>query len=123
VGRQPAINRTRLEAIRAIRTPGRSSLLERVIRLFEDESADLLAQLEDAIERCQAEEVRAAAHKFKSVSGNVGADSLAAWCLELERQGQEGRLDGSVRILGEIRNEHDRATAALRTELRRETGD
>jgi len=123
VGRQPAINRSRLDEIRAIQTPGRSSLLERVIHLFEDESAELLSQLEDAIDRCQAEEVRAAAHKFKSVSGNVGADSLAAWCMELERKGQEGRLDGSLRILGEIRNEHDRASVALRSELGRTAED
>lgn len=114
------INPERLEEIRAIQRPGGSAeLLERVIRLFEEESAVLLLQLEDAIERCQAEEVRAAAHKFKSISGNVGAEILSARCFELEQKGREGRLDGSGEILEEIREEHDRASAALTSELHR----
>ena len=112
------INPQRLDEIRAIRRPDGTSLLERVIGLFEEESVALLLTLEDAIERCQAEEVRAAAHKFKSVSGNVGAEVLSAWCLELEQKSQKGQLDGSVEILDEIRDEHGRASAALASELR-----
>ena len=115
------LNPQRLDEIRAIQRPGGTAeLLERLIRLFDEESAVLLLQLEDAIERCQAEEVRAAAHKFKSVSGNVGAEALSAWCYELEQKGREGRLDGSEEILEEIRNEHDRASAALTSELNRQ---
>ena len=113
------INPQRLDEIRAIQPPGAANLLERIIRLFEEESAVLLLQLEDAIERSQAEDVRAAAHKFKSVSGNVGAEALSAWCLELEQKGREGRLEGSDEILEEIRNEHDKASTALTTELDR----
>ena len=114
------LNPQRLDEIRAIQCPGGAAeLLERLIRLFDEESAVLLLQLEDAIERCQAEEVRAAAHKFKSVSGNVGAETLSAWCYELEQKGRAGRLDGSEEILEEIRNEHDRASAALTSELDR----
>jgi len=123
VDRGPTINRRRLDDLRAIRSPGRPSLLERVVRLFEQESAELLSQLADAIERGQAEEVRAAAHKFKSVSGNVGADALAAWCLELEQRGQESRLDDSADILDEMRSEHAKASAALASELRRTPAD
>jgi two-component system sensor histidine kinase/response regulator len=117
------INPQRLDEIRAIQRPGGASLIERLIRLFDEESAVLLMQLEDAIERCQAEEVRAAAHKFKSVSGNVGAEALSAWCLELEQKGREGQLDGSVEILEEIRNEHARASEALSSELNRSSVD
>lgn len=115
------LNPQRLDEIRAIQRPGGAAeLLERVIRLFDEESAVLLLQLEDAIERRQAEEVRAAAHKFKSVSGNVGAETLSAWCYELEQKGREGHLDGSEEILEEIRDEHDRASAALTSELNRQ---
>ena len=113
------LNPQRLDEIRAVQRPGGTSLIERIIRLFEEESAVLLLQLEDAIERSQAEEVRAAAHKFKSVSGNVGAEALSSWCLELEQKGREGRLDGSAEILEAIRDEHDRASAALSSELNR----
>ena len=123
MNRGPTINKQRLEDLRAIGSPGRPSLLERVVRLFEQESAELLSQLADAIERGQAEEVRAAAHKFKSVSGNVGADALAAQCLELEQRGQEGRLDDGADLLEEMRSEHARASSALSSELRRTPGD
>jgi HPt (histidine-containing phosphotransfer) domain-containing protein len=113
VGRGPTINWQRLEEIRAIQRPGGGSLLERVIQLFEQESVELLSRLGEAVERREAEAVRAAAHKFKSLSGNVGADALAACCHELEQRGQEGRLDDSTEILEEIRGEHARASAAL----------
>ena len=123
MGRGPTINRRRLDEIRAIKRPGASSLLDRVIQLFEEESAELLSALENAIQHRQAEAVRAAAHKFKSVSGNIGADALASWCLELEMKGEEDRLDGSVEILEEIRVEHGRASAELVSELTRVRGD
>jgi HPt (histidine-containing phosphotransfer) domain-containing protein len=122
VGRGPTINWQRLDEIRSIRRPGGASLLERVIRLFEQESVELLSQLSDAIERREAEAVRAAAHKFKSLSGNVGADALAATCHELEQQGQSGRLDDGERVLEEIRREHARASAALTSEQARGSG-
>jgi HPt (histidine-containing phosphotransfer) domain-containing protein len=94
-------------------------LLERIVRLFEQESAELLSRLETAIDSLQADEVCAAAHKFKSVSGNVGATALAAQCQELEQKGREDRLEGSAEILDEIRSEHARASAELATELDR----
>ena len=121
--RGPTINHQRLDMIRAIQRPDGSSLLERVIHLFEGESAALLIQLEDAIERHQAEEIRTVAHKFKSVSGNVGADALAACCLELEQKGRDDRLDGSAEILEEIRSEHGKASVALRSELDQLSGN
>jgi HPt (histidine-containing phosphotransfer) domain-containing protein len=116
VGRGPTINRQRLDEIRAIRRPDGVSLLERVIGLFEQESVELISQLSRAVEEGRAEAVRAAAHKFKSLSGNVGADALAACCHELEQRGQAGRLDGSAEILQEIRHEHARASAELTSE-------
>ena len=119
MSRGQTLNPQRLDEIRAVQQPGGASLIERITRLFDEESAVLLLQLEDAIERSQAEEVRAAAHKFKSVSGNVGAEVLSSWCLDLEKMGREGRLDGSAEILEEIRDEHDRASAALSSELNR----
>ena len=122
MGKGPTINWKRLDEIRAIRRPGGGSLLERVIQLFEQESAELLLQLGEAVERREAEAVRAAAHKFKSLSGNVGADALAAWCQDLEQRGQEGRLDESTEILEEIRSEHARASAELTSEPARISG-
>ena len=122
MGRGPAINWHRLEEIRAIQRPGGGSLLDRVICLFEQESVELLSQLGKAIELREAEAVRAAAHKFKSLSGNVGADALAACCQELEQIGQEGRLDDSAEILDEIRNEHARASEALTSRPARSSG-
>jgi len=123
LGRGPTLNRRRLDEIREIQLPGRPSLLTRVVQLFAEESLVLLSQLENAIERGQAEEVRSAAHKFKSVSGNLGADALAAWCLELEQRGQEGRLDDCAEILDEMRDEYARASTALASELNRTSGD
>jgi len=119
VGKGPTINGRRLDELRAIQRPGTPSLLERIVRIYEQEAAELLSQLETAIEYGQAAEIRAAAHKFKSVSGNVGADALAAWCQELEQKGREDRLEGSAELLDEIRDEHARASAELTSELGR----
>lgn len=112
-----AINRERIDQLKSFRRADGSSLLERVVDLFERESRDLLDRLETAIEECRAEEVRSAAHKLKSVSGNVGADELHAQCGELEKIGLENRLDSAGEMLQAIRVECARASRALEREL------
>jgi HPt (histidine-containing phosphotransfer) domain-containing protein len=111
------INRATIAQLRAITRPGSTSLLERVVQLFNRESADLLVTLDQAIDRRQAGKIRAAAHKFRSVSGNAGADLLAARCLDLELSSHDGTHERWVELMTAIRDEHAEATVALLAEL------
>lgn len=113
---QRVINPERLDEIRAIQRQGATGLLDRIIRLFQEESAELITRLAEAIERGGHEDLLAAAHKFKGISGNVGADGLAGRCFELESRSREGRLDGAAEMLEEIRREHGRVLERLASE-------
>jgi HPt (histidine-containing phosphotransfer) domain-containing protein len=73
----------------------------------------LLARLQDAAARGDAEALRRAAHPFKSNSASFGAMRLAALCKQLEAQGAAGRLDGAAEQVAAIASEFERVRAAL----------
>ena len=106
-----------LEGLRSIQRSGSPSLLERLVRLYEQESAKLLSRLRDAIEQHDAEQIFFAAHSFKSVSGSVGAQALAALCAELELQSKGGDLSDAPARLAGIEREHEQAIVALAAAL------
>lgn len=109
----PLLNMQTLNALRAIGRPGAPSLLERVVRLFEQESKEMLPRLREALERNDPEELRQAAHRFKSVCGNVGAETLTDRCSELEARGRDGQLGDAPGRLKQIEEQVQRVTEAL----------
>ena len=113
---QAPVNPATLERLRAIQRPGAPNLLDRVIRLYEKESAELIGKLRGFVEQNAAKEVRETAHRFKSVSGNVGAERLAADCSALERRGRDGDLSDAAELLAAMEEEHRRVSRALASE-------
>ena len=111
------INRAKLDELRAFPARAdRPSLLVRMIGLFRQEAEELLDRLRRAVDSDDAAEVREAAHKFKSVAGNVGAEALAEMCAHLEMLGLERRMAGAADLLAQVRDEHRRVTEALAVE-------
>ncbi len=115
---KPTINSRKLDELRAFPARAdRPSLLVRVIGLFHEESRELLTRLHRAIDSGDAEDTREAAHKFKSVAGNVGAEALSALCQQLELLSLERRLEEAGVVLERLREEHRRASESLAAEV------
>jgi CheY-like chemotaxis protein/HPt (histidine-containing phosphotransfer) domain-containing protein len=112
-----SIDRTALDAIRALENPRRPSLLVELIRNYFEHAQELIEDLRDAIDRDDAEAVREAAHSLKSSSGNVGARRVSAVCRELEAMGRGGDLSGAKAAFDRLGEEYERARAALEPEL------
>jgi CheY-like chemotaxis protein len=73
-----------LDSICALERQGRPNALEKIIRLYLDNSRTLIAQIEAGMTAEDSNVVRNAAHGLKSVSASVGALDLAALCRAIE---------------------------------------
>jgi two-component system sensor histidine kinase/response regulator len=106
-----------LDALRALRRPGRPDVVEKILSAFLVSSAELLATMHEAVSRDDAEVVHRAAHSLKSSSANVGALSLSAACRELEALARAKTLTNAPALLDQITAELARVTPAVSAEL------
>ncbi len=92
-----------LNNIRVVQRKGAPNVLEKVIRIYFENSPKLLQTLRDAVAEDQtAETVERAAHSLKSSSACLGATRLASLCGNLEEMARENRTRGTKEILNEI---------------------
>ncbi len=115
---EPVLDHKALDALRALRRPGRPDVVEKILSAFLVSSSELLATMHEAVSRDDAAAVHRAAHSLKSSSANVGALSLSAYCRELEALGRTKTLTNAAALLDQITAEHARVTAAVGAELR-----
>jgi HPt (histidine-containing phosphotransfer) domain-containing protein len=101
-----------LESLRAT-VGGDSEFLIELIDTFLEDAPMLLADLGQAAEQGDADELRLAAHSLKSNSADFGARALAALCKELEMMGKTGALDGAVERVAQVEAEYERVKIAL----------
>jgi len=90
-----------------------SDFFEKLVEAYLVQSANNLRDLQASVKAGDAKAVRAAAHGFKSSSGNMGALGLAEWCRELEMAARIGKLEDSDRLLMAIESEYARVSEAL----------
>jgi HPt (histidine-containing phosphotransfer) domain-containing protein len=94
-----------LNNIRVVQRKGAPNVLEKVIRIYFENSPRLLQILRDAVaEDKTSETVGMAAHSLKSSSASLGATRLAVLCGDLEEMARENRTKGAEAILNEIEN-------------------
>jgi len=108
-----------LETIRRMQQPGTPDLLQKVITLYLDSSAQLVVTLTSAIAAADAAAICRTAHALRSGSANVGAVALAQVCRELEAAGRSGDLAPTADLGHQLVHEYARATAALADERQR----
>jgi HPt (histidine-containing phosphotransfer) domain-containing protein len=93
------------------RSAGDEELMLEVAAAFLEDCPGMLAQVQGAADRRDAEALRAAAHMLKGAAANLGADALAEIAAVLERLGAESRLDAAP---GRMTAEGAKLLAALR---------
>jgi HPt (histidine-containing phosphotransfer) domain-containing protein len=90
-----------------------STMLPVLIDSFFKDAVELQASAREALEQNRAEELRLAAHSFKSNSKKFGATTLAELCQDLENQAKSGILEGAEELLRQIETEYLKVRAAL----------
>jgi two-component system sensor histidine kinase/response regulator len=104
-----AIDQEVIEELREIMEEAFSELIDAYLR----ESPSLVGHIRMAIEQCNAEELRRAAHSLKSSSANLGAKTLSRLAEELETLGRSGSTEGGDRLLVQAEKEYQRVEAEL----------
>jgi HPt (histidine-containing phosphotransfer) domain-containing protein len=107
----------RLEALTAIGSldPNQGdSLIRRLIDVYAESSAELVATIQSEFRSGSNENVRKAAHALKSSSGNVGAERLVSLCRDIEDAARKDELADLADEVALVKREHDRALRELR---------
>ena len=83
------------------------SIYESTVRFFKAHVADLLSQINVAIENNNSEEVSNIAHMLKGVTANMSTKEMSETALELENAAKEDQLDHASKILNELKAQFD----------------
>ncbi|WEF35477.1 response regulator [Pseudoduganella chitinolytica] len=116
-----ALNRRALDAIRALSADKGEALLQRVIEAFVADTPTHLQTLRAALTDANTAGLRRAAHSLKSASANVGADSLAQLCKDMEQLGRNDSTAGAPALLAGMEREFHAVRLALEAILIKET--
>ncbi len=111
------IDRSALAAIRALQRPRHPDIVARIVSQYVETSREIVERIRRAVLSKDAAELRAAAHRLKSSSAQLGALALAADCRELETLGASQQLDRAGEALNQFDQHYEAACAALQEEL------
>jgi signal transduction histidine kinase/DNA-binding response OmpR family regulator/HPt (histidine-containing phosphotransfer) domain-containing protein len=115
------VNREALEKIRMLSRERGDALVEKVINAYVDDTPQQLSTLRRAIDGMDTDNVRRIAHTLKSASANVGAESLAALCKEMEHLGRAATTEGADGLLTDMEQEFQAVRNSLTALLEKET--
>jgi len=104
-----------LDRIRALESESRPDVMKRVLRLYLDDTSDMVATMRAARDEGDVVRVKEVAHTLKSSSANLGAIDLSEICRSIESKVQEGRVEG----LDDLFAKADRLQAEVQLEVRR----
>jgi CheY-like chemotaxis protein/HPt (histidine-containing phosphotransfer) domain-containing protein len=116
-----AINPHALANIRALSSDRGAALMHRVIAAYVDDTPQHLRTLRQAIAGLDTGNLRKVAHSLKSSSANVGAETLAQMCKEMEHLGRNDSTEGASGILTDMEHEFQVVRHSLSVILEKET--
>ena len=109
----PALDRQILAELANIQRNGRPGFMDRVITLYLQTAAELIADLEAASAADELAVLQRASHTLRPCSASVGALSLAALCEALEELARAGSVPDPAARVAAIAEEYKRVEAAL----------
>jgi signal transduction histidine kinase/CheY-like chemotaxis protein/HPt (histidine-containing phosphotransfer) domain-containing protein len=111
------IDQNALNNIRALQRDGAPSLLDKVIKRYFDDSPKHLGSMRQALTGQAADELRQAAHCFKSSSAYLGAHALVELCQRMENAGRDSSFAGSEELMARIESEYAAVQSSLSVTL------
>ncbi len=114
------INRHALENIRALSKDRGDALVAKVVAAYVGDTPQHLQTLRQAIAGLDSGNLRKVAHSLKSSSANVGAETLAQMCKEMEHLGRTDTTEGAAVILTDMEQEFQAVRHSLSAILEKE---
>ena len=111
------INAKALENIRTLSRQGGDALVQKVIAAYVGDTPQHLRTLRTAVGLDDADTVRRVAHSLKSASANVGAETLARLCKDLEHMGRAASVTGAATLLTDMEEEFQAVRQSLNAML------
>ena len=111
------IDQVALTAVRALQCQSQPDIVARLLSQYLETSVDIVNTIRSAVRLKNATELRAAAHRLKSSSAQLGASTLAADCRELEMMGVSQELGGAEEVLSKLERHYAAVCAAFQEEL------
>jgi PAS domain S-box-containing protein len=111
------LDQAALAAIRALQRPGQPDIVARVLTQYVDTSTEIVDRIRRAVLSKDAAELRAAAHRLKSSSAQLGATALASDCRELEMMGARQELERADETFKKLERHYADACAAFQDEI------
>jgi two-component system, sensor histidine kinase and response regulator len=108
-----AVRLNALESIGDLDPTNSNELANRIIDVYRDNSAELIAVISEAVNEGDREIIRTTAHALKSSSGNVGADRLVEMCRHMEVTAHKDELKDMLEQLTAVKQEHLQVLDAL----------
>jgi two-component system sensor histidine kinase/response regulator len=115
------INLHALENIRALSKDRGDALVQKVIAAYVDDTPQHLRTLRQAIVGLDSGNLRKVAHSLKSSSANVGAETLAQMCKDMENLGRTETTEGASGILIDMEQEFQAVRHSLTAILEKES--
>lgn len=101
------------EAMEMLLQMGGAQVVADLLELFRSEAPPLLQAMREALSRSDGPRLRESAHSLKGTASNLGAQTLASLCTELEKRGKSGSFEGVDGILARVEQQYEAACAAL----------
>lgn len=123
VAHEPSINEndvldhSALDGLRDLQEDGEDDLIKELIEIYIADAPSYIADISLAVESANAHAMERAAHTLKGSSASLGANLLAAACLEMEKLGRSNSVEGAPELLAHIEREFERARRALEAML------
>jgi signal transduction histidine kinase/DNA-binding response OmpR family regulator/HPt (histidine-containing phosphotransfer) domain-containing protein len=111
------INARALDNIRALSRQGGDALVQKVIAAYVGDAPQHLRTLRQAVGGQDAPTIRHVAHSLKSASANVGADTLARLCKDLEQMGRSASVANAATLLADMEEEFQAVRQSLNAML------
>ncbi len=90
---------------RVMREAGIEATAAKILLVFREDAPGKMAALDAAVGARDADEIRMAAHAFKSAATTVRAGNLATLLSEVERSGKSGDVHHAEELIGQVRSE------------------
>jgi CheY-like chemotaxis protein len=107
------IDQTALDALRELED-GASDILRELVEIYIDDAPGYITALREAILAADPHQMERTAHTLKGSSASLGARRLVAACLDMERLGRGGSMEGSQEMLARVEREFHSASQVLR---------
>lgn len=92
-------------------------MIDELVEAFLDDAPSRMETISASVESAVGEDIRAAAHAYKSAAASIGARQLADLLLKLEVAGNEGDCARGATLLPLVRAAHDTVVTRLREEF------